>query len=280
MATCLQCDYLAGMQAARLEDRAILALTGPEVRPFLQGLITNDIESVRPGKAAYAALLTPQGKILFDFIITEGDGAILLDCQKSVRDSLAKRLKLYRLRAKVEIETRDQLGVFVGLEGRSAERAIGFSDPRLGLLGRRYIAAIAEMPAQIDTAEAYRALRLDLGVPEGTDFGSDRIFALDAGLNELNAISFTKGCYVGQELTARMKHRGTARKRLLVVSGSNLTAGNNVLAGDKDIGEITSSYGNSGFALIRLDRLEDEKDAVLSSAGNAVTLTRPEWLRP
>jgi folate-binding protein YgfZ len=268
------------MQAARLEDRAVLALSGPDVRPFLQGLITNDIEKVKPGKAIYAALLTPQGKILFDFILAEGDGALLLDCAANTLNALIKRLKLYRLRAKVEIEPRDQLGVYVGLTGRAAERGNGFADPRLAELGPRFISAVAEMPEHIGTAENYHEWRLRLGVPESGDFGSDKVFALDAGLDELHAVSFTKGCYVGQELTARMKHRGTARKRVLPVEGHALPDQGVLMAGGKDIGEMLSSYGDKGFALVRLDRLDEAKDADIFLDGKTVALKKPEWLSP
>lgn len=266
------------MHPARLEDRAVLALSGPDVRPYLQGLITNDVEKVGPGRAAYAALLTPQGKILFDFIIAEGDGVLLLDCAAPAREALAKRLKLYRLRAKVEIEPRDQLGVYVDLTGRPAERGNGFADPRLEALGPRFISAVAEMPDNVANAQSYHTERLKLGVPEGTDFGSDKIFALDAGLDELHAVSFTKGCYVGQELTARMKHRGTARKRLLLASGNALPPDGTLSAGGKDIGEMMASYGDTGFALVRLDRLEEAAGATVMLNASPVALTKPAWL--
>lgn len=265
-----------------LDDRAVIALSGPEARGFLQGLITNDIERLAPGTALYAALLTPQGKILFDFLIAEGDGAVLLDVAACARDALLKRLKMYRLRAKLEIEARDQLAVLVGLEGRPAARGITFADPRLAGLGHRSIGARAEMPASTETSAHYHAHRLELGVPEGADFGSDRMFALDAGLDELHGVSFTKGCYVGQELTARMKHRGTARKRLLAVvsaDGNPLPQpGTPLKAGVRDLGEIASTYGARGFALIRLDRLEEAGDAPIDAGGVAVAVIKPSWL--
>jgi folate-binding protein YgfZ len=269
--------------AYKLDDRALIALSGPEARGFLQGLITNDIERLAPGKALYAALLTPQGKILFDFLIAEGDGAILLDCAADARDALLKRLKMYRLRAKVEIEARDQLAVLVGLTGRHAQYGITFADPRLDALGHRTIGARAEMPESADDGSSqYRAHRLDLGVPEGADFGQDKMFALDAGLDELHAVSFDKGCYVGQELTARMKHRGTARKRLLPVKsldGSALPQSDTPLkAAGRDIGEITSVYGARGFALVRLDRLEDAGAADIDAGGVPVGVIKPSWL--
>ena len=270
------------MPIARLDDRAVIAVSGPEARPFLQGLITNDIESVAPQCAIYAALLTPQGKILFDFIIVEGDGALLIDCARAVRDALARRLSLYKLRAKVAIEPREQLEVLAEWDGDKAKYAITFDDPRLAALGRRAIGAAAEMPASVWPANLYHARRIALGVPEGADFGADKMFALDAGLDELHAVAFDKGCYVGQELTARMKHRGTARKRLLPIE----TADGGALPGidtpmrasGKEIGEIAATYGPRGFALIRLDRLEEAGAAQTTAGDTAVKIERPNWL--
>jgi len=259
---------------AQLTDRAVIAVSGPEARVFLQGLVTNDVNLVAQGNALYAALLTPQGKILFDFLIAEGEGGLLLDCRREARDALVKRLSLYKLRAKVEIKPRDDLGVFAGIES-------GFADPRLPALGPRAIAPKGSVSSQ-SGPEAYLAVRLDLGVPEGSDFGSDRMFALDAGLDELRAVSFDKGCYVGQELTARMKHRGTARKRLIVVTtrdGGPLPDGDtSVTANGQEIGAITSTYGARGFALVRLDRLAEAAGASLDAGGAAVSLTKQTWL--
>jgi folate-binding protein YgfZ len=262
-----------------LEDRSIIAVTGPEARTFLQGLITNDIEKVALGRAIYAALLTPQGKILFDFLIAEGDAALLIDCHRDARDALIKRLSMYKLRAKVQIEAREQLAVFVGLHGHPVQRGITFEDPRLSALGHRTIGARAEMPDTISNAVHYHSHRLALGVPEAGDFGSDRMFALDADLEELHAIDFEKGCYVGQELTARMKHRGTARKRLLLIeSDTSLPAAGELRTNGHSIGEIASSYGTRGFALIRLDRLEEAAGDAIETEGARVSVIKQPWL--
>ncbi|MBS0281649.1 MAG: folate-binding protein, partial [Proteobacteria bacterium] len=134
------------MEPVHLKDRAVIALEGGEARDFLQGLITNDIGRLAPQTGLYAALLTPQGKILFDFLVTEGDGAVLLDCPADRAEALAKRLTMYRLRAKIGIAIRPQLAVYAGLTGRPAERAVTFPDPRLAMLGPRSIGAAAEMP--------------------------------------------------------------------------------------------------------------------------------------
>ncbi len=267
------------MEPVHLKDRAVIALEGGEARDFLQGLITNDIGRLAPQTGLYAALLTPQGKILFDFLVTEGDGAVLLDCPADRAEALAKRLTMYRLRARIGIAVRPQLAVYAGLTGRPAERAVTFPDPRLAMLGPRSIGAAAEMPDFLDGPAIYHAERLALGVPEGADFGSDKVFALDAGLDELHGVAFDKGCYVGQELTARMKHRGTARKRILPVKADGMLppAGTAITSAVLEVGEIISTYGAEGFALVRLDRL-DEAKASLTAGTIAVTLARPSWL--
>ena len=269
------------MEPLHLKDRAIIALEGGEARAFLQGLVTNDVSQLAPGRALYAALLTPQGKILFDFLVAEGDGAVLLDCAADHADALLKRLTMYRLRAKVGIALRPQLSVYVGLSGRPAERGITFPDPRLPALGPRTIGAIAEMPDFLEGSAAYHAERVALGVPEGSDFGSDKIFALDAGLDELQGVNFGKGCYVGQELTARMKHRGTARKRVLGIRADTPlpSPGTAVMSETTEIGEILSVYGSAGFALMRLDRL-DEAKAPLTADNMPVIASKPQWLTP
>jgi folate-binding protein YgfZ len=268
------------MPIAHLEDRAVVAVSGAEARSFLQGLVTNDIERLAPGTGLYAALLTPQGKILFDFFLVEGDGAILIDCLAGARDGLIKRLSMYKLRARVTIESRDQLAVLAERGGATARHAIGYPDPRLAGLGSRAVVARAEMQDGLLSAAAYHAHRQALGVPEAADFGSDRMFALDADLDELHAVDFAKGCYVGQELTARMKHRGTARKRLLALTASPVVPPPDtpVTAGGKAIGEIASAHGQQGFALIRLDRLDEAGDAPVSAGSSVVELIRPHWL--
>ncbi len=269
------------MPIAHLEDRAVLAVTGPDARSFLQGLITNDVERLAPGTGIYAALLTPQGKILFAFFLVEGDGAVLIDCLAAARDALLKRLSMYKLRAKVALESRDQLAVLAEWDGAEAKYAIAYPDPRIPALGKRAIVSKGEMHAGLAGAAVYHAHRLALGVPEATDFGSDRMFALDADLDELHAVDFTKGCYVGQELTARMKHRGTARKRLLAISADALPAPDTaVRAGEKDIGEIAATYGRRGFALIRLDRLDEAQGAPVSAGSSVIELIKPAWLFP
>jgi hypothetical protein len=253
-----------------LTDRAVIAVAGPEAKSFLQGLITSDMGKLAPDAPLYAALLTPQGKVLFDFLLSEHDGGVFLDCAAALSQTLLKRLTLYRLRAKVELSLRDTLAVLWN-DG-------GWSDPRLAELGTR---RIVEQSTAVASTE-YLSHRLSLGLPEGADFGSDKMFALDAGLEELHGVSFDKGCYVGQELTARMKHRGTARKRLLPVTASDgqemPAAGTEIRAGESNIGEITSTYGDRGFALIRLDRWQEAGTAHVRAGGRDICIERPAWL--
>lgn len=263
----------------RLEDRAVIAIAGPEARDFLQGLVTNDVRQVSRQNLRYAALLTPQGKILCDFLISEAPDGLYLDCGGATAAGLAKRLSIYRLRAKVQIEVRDDLAVAWSQAGEMTANFV--PDPRHPDLCARAIVAAATAPAGIG-ADTFRELRLDRGIPEGADFGQDKIFALDSDLDELGGIAFDKGCYVGQELTARMKHRGTARKRLLPVQsvgGAALPAPETAVTADgRELGALMSVYGGKGFALLRLDRLDEAGNAACAAGDVTVDILRPDWL--
>jgi folate-binding protein YgfZ len=263
-----------------LTDRAILAVSGPDSRNFLQGLITNDVRRLESGASLYAALLTPQGKVLFDFLLYQEASGILLDCAAEAAEVLHKRLSIYRLRAKVDIVRRDDLAVLARWNGESAPTGWRH-DPRVPALGSRRVVNKAEVAADALSASTYLDHRLALGVPEGADFGQDKIFALDADLDELQAVSFDKGCYVGQELTARMKHRGTARKKLLPVDAGLARlpcAGTPITAAGNEIGTMISVHDGRGFALVRIDRLQDAGSAALDAGGVAVRVVKPHWL--
>jgi len=196
-----------------------------------------------------------------------------------MRDALGKRLSLYRLRAKVAIAPRDDLAVLWRRDGEAVFPFI--RDPRHPQLGFRAIVPRDEATPYEGSAQ-YHALRLDCGVPEGGDFGQDRIFALDGDLDELGGVDFGKGCYVGQELTARMKHRGTARKRLLPIAtldgGALPAAETSIAAAGREIGTIQSSLDDRGFALIRLDRLEEASGQTVSAAQTHIRIAKPAWL--
>ena len=285
-----------------LTDRGVLAIHGPETRSFLQGIITNDIARVDRTRSIYAALLTPQGKFLFDFFIHDdgGDGVLLETAADRMAD-LARRLTLYKLRSKATIEdVSETLGVsaLIGPDAAAAVKlypgagnawrngaTVACIDPRLPALGGRVVHPRTDPPAPAGfadgTLEDYQAHRLTLAVPEGgSDVLIEKSFILESNFEELNAVDFSKGCYVGQELTARTKFRGPIRRRLFGVTGDGALPppGTPITAGSAEIGEMRSAKGARGIALIRTDRLEEAgADAVLSAGGVTITPYKPEW---
>ena len=275
--------------ASVLENRAVIAVSGAEARDFLQGLITNDMGACREGQAIYAGLLTPQGKILFDFlVVANGEKSWLIDCAGSRASDLIKRLTLYRLRAKLDIAGRPDLAVAAlwndGGTISAQGDAVVYPDPRLRELGFRGIgskAALGEATRGMTPGD-YEAHRLKLGVPDSTDIPSDQVFALDAGFEELMGVSFKKGCYVGQEVTARMKHRASARKRFLIADiPGEIPFGTPLEAGGRELGTLASGKDGHALALVRLDRLEDAqaKEAPITAAGRQVILHKPDWMK-
>ncbi|WP_324748776.1 folate-binding protein [Sphingomonas sp. LY54] len=195
------------MAATTLVDRALLRLSGEDVRGFLQGLVTNDVALLSPETPLWAGLLTPQGKALFDFILWADGKDVLVDCEADQAEALARRLSLYRLRRPITIARDEGLAVHWAPDG-----AAGVPDPRLAALGWRWLAPASE------PAEGWLAHRLGLGVTEGVaELGSDKILWLECNAAELNGVSFAKGCYVGQENTARMNYRSKVNRRLVVV---------------------------------------------------------------
>lgn len=235
-----------------LSSRSVLRVDGDEARGFLQGLVTHDILHVAEGDAVFAALLTPQGKVLFDFFLAPQGGGFLLDCDAATAPALLKRLTLYRLRAKITLGAEAEFGVAVG---DLRDPVLSFADPRHPALPRRAVVRRADMPA---ADHDYDAARLALGVPEfGKDFASDEVFLLDVNYDALNAVSYKKGCFVGQEVTSRMKRKGEIRRRTLIArfDGAAPPKGAAVTAGDSALGDILSGGEGAALALIRLDRL-------------------------
>jgi folate-binding protein YgfZ len=277
-----------------LPDRALLAITGAEARPFLQGLISNDVGKVAPGRAIHAALLTPQGKYLHDFFVFERDGALRLDAEAGRADDLLRRLKMYRLRVKVEVaRSADRLAVFalIGAPPPMEPPAGGtvYADPRLPELGARAVAPPEAAPAFAAAGYAegtpadYDRLRLALGVPDGSrDLVAEKSLLLENGFDELNGVDFDKGCYVGQEITARMKHRALIKKRLfpVAIDGAAPPPGAPIRFGEVDSGEMRSSLDGQGLAVLRLDHVEASlRDGVPFAAGAArLTPRKPSWL--
>ena len=259
-------------RAGRLADRAVLAVSGPEAGHFLHNLLTADVEHLADGEARYAALLSPQGKILFDMLVLRKGDDFLIDCAAGQREALAKRLSLYKLRAKVEIAPRDDLAVSVSPE----EIRGAYPDPRTPDIGWRMIGA---GPATL--AEGYDAARIALGLADSeADLGSGEFFPHEANLDQLGGVNFRKGCYVGQEVVSRMEHRGTARSRILPVhlAGNAPTKGTEIRAGEKQVGTLLSGLGDKALALIRLDRLA-EAQASLEAGGIALRVLKPGWAR-
>jgi folate-binding protein YgfZ len=285
-----------------LEDRGVLAVSGADRRAFLQGLVSNDVDKVGPHQARYAALLTAQGKYLHDFMMTEGSETILLDAEAQRLADLKRRLSIYRLRAKVVIDGRPDLavaavfgdGTFEALGLRAepgAARAfamgIAFVDPRLAALGARCILPRGSARSELldaGFAEAgftdYDRLRLRLGVPDGSrDLVLEKSILLEAGFDELNGVDWNKGCYIGQELTARTKYRGLIKRRLVPVAidGPAPAIGTIITADGRDVGEMRSSNDGAGLALLRIELLLGDQQLV---AGDAVILPKiASWMR-
>ena len=259
---------------AHLPTRAVLSVTGEDRVGYLQGLVSNDVALAAPGRAVWAALLTPQGKWLADFFIFADGDRLLLDVEAAQRDDLARRLMRFRLRARVAVEP-DGLQVFAAWGGTpDPEGAVAAPDPRLPDAGWRILAPALATDA---TQAAYDAHRLRLGLPDGSrDMEAEKSVLLEAGFDELGGVSWTKGCYMGQELTARTKYRGLIKRRLVPVTAeTDLPApGTPVLRDGAEVGTLRSAVGAHGLALLRSDAI----GATLACDGVAVTATRPAWM--
>jgi folate-binding protein YgfZ len=276
--------------ASILASRAVLGVRGADAHNYLQGLITNDIRKAAGGKAIHAGLLSPQGKILFDFfVVPDGDG-FLIDVAEDQADALRKRLAFYRLRAKVEIEAEPQRSVAAAWGGtpRAPQGAILYADPRFAELGFRMLVPSGteapELGCEAATEADYHAFRIGLGVPEGgRDYAFGDAFPHEALFDQLNGVDFDKGCYVGQEVVSRMEHRGTARKRIVPVRGKAALppTGTRVEVEGVAVGELGSVSGASGLALVRLDRAEEAlaRGKTLASGGITLALRRPSFAR-
>ncbi|WBL80542.1 folate-binding protein [Bradyrhizobium xenonodulans] len=283
------------MKSAFLPDRGVIKVAGEDARNFLNGLVTTDVDKLKPGLGRFGALLTPQGKIIVDFLITEAPaghgGGFLIDCPKALADGLATKLKFYKLRAKVTVENLD-LGVLAAWDGQpAAQPDLAFTDPRNGELGTRIL--IPEdlkqkltdlIGAELVDVTDYEAHRIALGVPRGgLDFMYSDAFPHETNMDRLAGVDFDKGCYVGQEVVSRMQHRGTARTRSVKVLLDDLSPelGVSVMAGDKSVGTMGSSAKGKGIALVRIDRVADALDAgqPLTAGGLTVTLAEPDVVR-
>jgi tRNA-modifying protein YgfZ len=289
-----------------LAERGLVALRGADARDLLQGVVSSDIERVTSASATYGALLTPQGKYLFDFVIVQIGDALVLDTERARLDDLMRRLLMYRLRAKVEIEDRsdelevaavlgDDLATRLGLPAqpgaaRPLKDGIVLIDPRLAQLGGRAVLPRTQSAVALEEAgfaalppAAYEQARLALGVPDGRDLVVDRSTLLEAGFEELHGVDFKKGCFVGQELTARMKYRGLVRKRLMPVAfeGPAPAPGTPIRLDGKDAGEMRSGQDGHGMALLRLEQVARAAEGGLPLLADATVVVphKPDWAR-
>ena len=267
-----------------LTNRGIISVTGSNSRDFLQGIISNDITLVAPNKTIYAALLTPQGKYLFDFFISQSGEKLLIECEKDRVPDLMKRLRIYKLRADANLVDETETYSIFAIWGDDAAQATGlhnerglaheisggtqFIDPRLNTAGVRSVLPIEVAEAQLQSLAAepasasdYDLHRLKLGLPDASrDLVVDKAILIESGFDELNGVDWNKGCYMGQELTARTKYRGLVKKRLISVfiEGAAPEPGTPIMVGDKNAGEMRSSNAGHGIALLRLDQLNNE----------------------
>ncbi|MFM1813810.1 MAG: hypothetical protein RLZ98_505 [Pseudomonadota bacterium] len=289
---------LAGGRAvpkvARLSGRGAIRLGGGDALAFLQNIVTSDLEGLAPGQAVHAGLLSPQGKILFAFFVVRHRDELILEAERASIPGLVNRLQLYRLRAKVEIDdVSDAYAVVAAWAGAlPAGDMVAYADPRLDRLGQRALlpagsadATLAGWTAsgaveRVDEA-AYDAHRIANGVPvEGRDYALGDTFPHEALFDQLGGVSFSKGCFVGQEVVSRMQHRGTARKRIVpFVSSAPVASGVDVMAGTATIGRTGSVAGCEGLALVRLDRAAEAgaKGIGLTVDGEPIRLRKPDW---
>lgn len=282
------------MPATRLVDRGVIRVSGDDARDFLDNIVTNAMETVTPERAGYGGLLTPQGKIIGDFLVvavpdTEG-GGFLLDTPLLQTADLMKKLKLYKLRAKVTLEDLSETtAVIAATDGGRlpADAGLVYPDPRLPELGERAIADHDGAGDLVDvTMDDYHARRIGLGIPDGgRDFLYGDAFPHEALFDQLGGVSFRKGCYIGQEVVSRMQHRGTARSRIVPIVFSDGVIpedGVEASAGGKTLGRVGSCTSGRGLALLRLDRVADALAAghTLDAGGLAFTLApKPSFIR-
>jgi hypothetical protein len=281
---------------AALPDRGVIRVHGADATKLLQDIITTDMSLLDGQPAVHAALLTPQGKILFEFFVVPTDGGYLLETGADQVAGLIKRLAMYKLRAKVEISDVGGDYRVLALWGESPpsfvgmSRTLSFPDPRLPALGTRILTEALLAPDgafAADGADAsaadYHAHRIALGVPEaGKDYALGDTFPHEADMDQLGGVSFTKGCFVGQEVVSRMQHRAHVRKRVVpveAVAGHDIPSGADVVTGTAVIGKIGSVAGRKGLALVRLDRAAESKakGQPLKAGDIEIVLRKPDW---
>jgi len=285
---------MSGSLFSLLPHRSAIAVSGVDRVDFLQGLISNDTTKVGPGRAVWAALLTPQGRFLNDmFVVEGGNDTLLLETERERAAALAQKLSLYKLRSRVAVEDRSAAVEVAVAYGDEAARAldlggaVSFVDPRLAALGVRVIGptgTVASLLAQRGFAETpqvtYESLRLSLGVPDGSrDLVVEKALLLESGFDELNGVDWKKGCYMGQELTARTKYRGLVKRRLFPVrfEGTAPPPGTVIRSGEQEVGEIRSGFDGKALAMLQVDAARS--GMTLTAAGMRIVPTIPDWMR-
>ena len=284
-------DQPADLPPVRLDDRRLLTLAGEDRHDFLQGLVTADMDTVRDTGIAFAALLTPQGKILFDFFVIALPDRLLIDVHAAHAEALFKKLRLYKLRAQVELAWEADWAVTVtgpdtpehpATHGPTP-RGGDFADPRWDRIGYRHYGPAEDHDAPAHPG-AYAAHLLDLGVPMvGAGVAPESVFLTDVNFDALNAVSYRKGCFVGQEVTSRMKRKGGVRKRTLRADGlsPDSAPGDDVLVDGTSVGQISEARDGRGLAIIRIDRLPDPVDGAVwhaEAGGQPIRLIAPDYL--
>ncbi len=288
---------------ALLEDRGLIAVEGEDARGFLQGLVSNDVDKVDAERAVHAAFLTPQGKYLHDFFMIQMGEALVVDCEAGRADDLVRRLGVYKLRARVTLSERTGEFAVAAVFGEGAFKSLGLAarvghaapfagglayvDPRLAAAGARAVLprpgaaqALEKAGFEAATAAEYDTLRLRLGLPDGSrDMVVEKATLLESGFDELNGVDWDKGCYMGQELTARTKYRGLTKKRLMPVDidGPVPAPGTPVMVNGKEAGEMRSARGGVGLALIRLEHLDKAGGALFTAGEARITPRKPDW---
>jgi folate-binding protein YgfZ len=271
----------------RLPNRAFLRLSGEDRLKFLQGLVSNDVNAAAPGRAVYSCLLTPQGKFLHDFFLIADGDSLLIECEADRRADLVQRLKMYRLRSRIEL-TEVDYAVFAafGVAPLSTGEII-YSDPREPALGKRVLLPPGENPEPEIPFDAYDRLRISLAVPDGSrDMEIGKAILLENNIDLLNGIAWDKGCYTGQELTARTRYRGLIKKRLIPVriAGKAPPIGTPLIEAGSEVGEMRGACGDLGLALLRLERLRRAEAIQIDGAtlmpepppALAATIAQPE----
>jgi folate-binding protein YgfZ len=297
---------MATQRYVMLEDRGIVMITGEDRSPFLQGLISNDVTHVSGTRSVYAAFLTPQGKYLHDFFVAEIADGLVLECERERAGDLVRRLRVYKLRSKVAVEDVSADWAVAALIGEDAARSVGlgdgqsgaavpfaggvaFVDPRLAEAGVRAILPRAEAAQRLEEAgfaaeapAAYDALRIGLGLADGSrDMEPERTVLLECGFDELHGVDWEKGCFLGQELTARTRYRSLVRKRLVPVEldGSLPAPGTPVLRDGREVGDMRSGADGLGLAMLRLEALGEGGTAPLTAGEARLTPRLPSWIK-